>query len=79
MRRVVSERIAAGDHLYRDVAFPATPLSVWITALCIKAVGSHVLVERGLIAIFHRDQRVCKLSSDAGEGRLRANFFSWVP
>jgi len=48
---LVADRVAAGDHLYRDIAFPTTPLSVWAMAGAITIFGSEIILLRALVGI----------------------------
>jgi hypothetical protein len=47
----VAHRVAHGETLYRDVAFGATPLSVYLEALLLRAFGTQILVSKALIAL----------------------------
>lgn len=44
----VADRLARGEVLYRDVFFPSTPLSAYLTAAAVALLGSHILVLKGI-------------------------------
>lgn len=49
----VGQRLAAGDHLYRDVVFFSGPFGFELLGLLLRGLGESIWVARGTAALFH--------------------------
>lgn len=67
----VVHRVMAGDVLYRDVFFGATPLSIYITAAFAAVFGTEILVVKAMVGLFFvlTVLLCCRIAQQLGSAR----------